>query len=70
MSEILAIIQHASPALAAVIIGLVFAVRTQGKDIERLKNRVDKLEALDINSRFAKIESDLSWIRAHLEGKI
>ena len=44
MSEILNVIQNASPALAAAIIGLLYAVRGQKKDIEELKKRVAEIE--------------------------
>ena len=46
MSEILNVIQNASPALAAAIIGLLYAVRGQKKDIEELKKRVDDYDSL------------------------
>ena len=48
MSEILNVIQNASPALAAAIIGLIYAVRGQKKDIEELKKRVDDYDALKL----------------------
>lgn len=81
MAEILTIIQNASPALAAVIVCLVFSVRgikkdletlkeSNSKDIENLKERIDEYDALNVAANLAKIQSDLSWIRAKLEGKI
>lgn len=67
MSEILNVIQNASPALAAAIIGLIYAVRGQKKDIEELKNRVDDYDALKLSESLARIQTDLEWIKCKLE---
>lgn len=67
MSEILNVIQNASPALAAAIIGLLYAVRGQKKDIEELKNRVDDYDALKLSESLARIQTDLEWIKRKLE---
>lgn len=67
MSEILNVIQNASPALAAAIIGLIYAVRGQKKDIEELKNRVDDYDALKLSESLARIQTDLEWIKRKLE---
>ena len=66
MSEILNVIQNASPALAAAIIGLLYAVRGQKKDIEELKKRVDDY-ALKLSESLARIQTDLEWIKRKLE---
>ena len=67
MSEILNVIQNASPALAAAIIGLLYAVRGQKKDIEELKKRVDAYDALKLSESVARIQADLEWIKRKLE---
>ena len=67
MSEILNVIQNASPALAAAIIGLLYAVRGQKKDIEELKKRVDDYDALKRSESLARIQTDLEWIKRKLE---
>ena len=67
MSEILNVIQNASPALAAAIIGLIYTVRGQKKDIEELKKRVDDYDALKLSESLARIQTDLEWIKRKLE---
>ncbi len=59
MSEIMNVIQNASPALAAAIIGLLYAVRGQKKEIEELKKR--------LSESLARIQTDLEWIKRKLE---
>lgn len=67
MNEILATIQNATPALAAVIIGLLFTVRTQGKEIEQLKKRVEKYDSMELGTKLANIEVNIEWIKRKLE---
>ena len=67
MSEILNVIQNASPALAAAIIGLIYAVRGQKKEIEELKKRVDDYDSLKLSESLARIQTDLEWIKRKLE---
>ena len=67
MSEILNVIQNASPALAAAIIGLIYAVRGQQKEIEELKKWVDDYDALKLSESLARIQTDLEWIKRKLE---
>ena len=67
MSEILNVIQNASPALAAAIIGLLYAVRGQKKEIEELKKRVDDYDALKLSEELARIQTDSEWIKRKLE---
>lgn len=67
MNEILATIQNATPALAAVIVGLLFTVRTQGKEIEQLKKRVEKYDAMELGTKLANIEVNIEWIKRKLE---
>ena len=67
MQEILSTIQNATPALAAVIIGLLFTVRTQGKEIEQLKKRVEKYDAMELGTKLANIEVNIEWIKRKLE---
>ncbi len=67
MNEIQAIIQNATPALAAVIIGLVYAVRTQGKEIELMKRRIEKYDDMELGTKLANIEVNIEWIKRKLE---
>lgn len=67
MNEILATIQNATPALAAVIVGLLFTVRTQGKEIEQLKKRVEKYDSMELGTKLANIEVNIEWIKRKLE---
>lgn len=67
MNEILATIQNATPALAAVIIGLLFTVRSQGKEIEQLKKRVEKYDSMELGTKLANIEVNIEWIKRKLE---
>ncbi len=67
MNEILTTIQNATPALAAVIVGLLFTVRTQGKEIEQLKKRVEKYDAMELGTKLANIEVNIEWIKRKLE---
>lgn len=67
MNEILATIQNATPALAAVIIGLLFTVRSQGKEIEQLKKRVEKYDDMNLGIKLAEIQKDIAYIRERME---
>lgn len=67
MTEILSTIQNATPALAAVIIGLLFTVRSQGKEIEQLKKRVEKYDSMELGTKLANIEVNIEWIKRKLE---
>lgn len=70
MSEVVNIIQNASPAIAGAIIVLLFQMRTMKKEIEDLKSRLKEYDGLNIEATLASIKSDLSWIRAKMEGRI
>lgn len=67
MTEILSTINNATPALAAVIIGLLFTVRSQGKEIEQLKKRVEKYDSMELGMKLANIEVNIEWIKRKLE---
>lgn len=67
MNEILSTIQNATPALAAVIVGLLFTVRTQGKEIEQLKRRMEKYDDMELGTKLANIEVNIEWIKRKLE---
>lgn len=67
MSEVLSTIQNATPALAAVIVGLLFTARSQGKEIEQLKKRVEKYDAMELGTKLANIEVNIEWIKRKLE---
>lgn len=69
MNEIVSIIQNASPVMAAVIIGLVYSVRTQTKEIADLKKRIGEYDAMSISAQLAGIQKDLEWIKLKLAEK-
>lgn len=68
MGEILSTIQNATPALAAVIVGLLFTVRNQGKEIEQLKQRIEKYDNMEISTRLLVIANDIKWIKEKMGG--
>ena len=70
MSEVVDIIRNASPVIAGAIIVLLFQVRGLKKEIENLKSRLKEYDGLNIEATLASIKSDLSWIRAKMEGRI
>lgn len=70
MSEIVNIIKEASPVIAGAIIFLLFQCRSMKREIDTLKERVTDYDKLNIEATLAGIKSDLSWIRAKLEGKL
>lgn len=66
MSEIVSIIQNASPVLAAAIIALAWRIRSNSKDIDALRKRIDEYDALKISTQLAAIQTDLAWIKEKL----
>lgn len=68
MGEILSTIQHATPALAAVIIGLIYSVRAQGKEIAELKKRVEKYDAMEVSTQLRVMANDIKWIKEKMGG--
>lgn len=68
MTEILSTINNATPALAAVIIGLLFTVRSLGKEIEQLKQRIEKYDNMEISTRLLVIANDIKWIKEKMGG--
>lgn len=66
MNEIVSIIQNASPVLAAVILGVMFKLRSQGKDIDELRERIKAYDAMKISAQLASIQTDLAWIKTRL----
>lgn len=70
MGDILNIVKEASPAVAAAIIIALFQIRSLQKEVASLKDRLKDYDSLNIEATLASIRSDLSWIRAKLEGKI
>lgn len=67
MSEIMTTIQNATPAFAAVIIGMLFTIRNHGKEIDALKKRVEKYDDMDLGIKIAEIQKDIAYIRERLE---
>ena len=66
MNEIASIIQNASPVLAAVILGMMFKIRTYGKEIEQLQKRIDAYDQLHIEAMIAEINTSLEFIKSQL----
>lgn len=66
VSEIVTVIQQCSPALAGVILLLWIRIRSQTKDIETLRKRLDDYDALKISTQLAAIQTDLAWIKEKL----
>lgn len=66
MNEIVSIIQNASPVLAAVILGMMFKIRTYGKEIEQLQKRIDAYDQLHIEAMIAEINTSLEFIKSQL----
>lgn len=66
MTEIIQIIQNASPVLAAVILGMLFKLRSQGKDIDELRKRIEAYDGMKISAQLASIQTDLAWIKTRL----
>lgn len=66
MTEIVNIIQNASPVLAAVIIGMLFKQRSMGKEIEQLQKRIDAYDQLHIEAMIAEINTSLEFIKSQL----
>lgn len=66
MTEILQVIQNASPVLAAVIIGILFKTRSMGKEIEQLQKRIDAYDQLHIEAMIAEINTSLEFIKSQL----
>jgi len=66
MNEIVSIIQNASPVLAAVILGMMFKIRTYGKEIEQLQKRIDAYDKLHIEAMIAEINTSLEFIKSQL----
>lgn len=66
MTELVDIIQSCSPVLATAIIGMLFKLRSQGKDIDELHKRLDAYDSLKIAAALAAIQTDLNWIKMRL----
>lgn len=68
MGEMVSIIQNASPVLAAAIVGLIYSVRAQGKEIEQLKTRVEKYDAMEVSTQLRVMANDIKWIKEKMGG--
>lgn len=66
MTELVSIIQNASPVLAAVIIGLMFKLRSHARDIEQLQKRIDSYDQLHIEAMIASINANLENIKSQI----
>lgn len=66
MNEIVNVIQNASPVLAAVILGMLFKLRSQAKDIEAIRKRIDAYDQLHIEATLASIDTNIEFIKTRL----
>ena len=66
MNEILSVIQNASPILAAVILGMLFKLRSQSRDIEQLQKRVDTYDQMHLEATIANINANIEFIKSQI----
>lgn len=66
MTEIVQIIQNASPVLAAAIIGLMFSQRQMSKELKTVEKRIDDYDKLHIEATLAQINTNLEFIKTQI----
>ena len=66
MTEVLQIIQNASPVLAAVILGMLFKQRQFSNELVRINKRIDAYDQLHIEATLASIDTNLTFIKTQL----
>ena len=59
-----------SPMVATLLLSIGSSVMLLKKDFNNMKKRIEQIEQMDLTSRIARIEADISWIRSKLEGRI
>lgn len=59
-----------SPMVATILLSIGSSVMLLKKDFNNMKKRIERIEQMDLTSRLARIEADISWIRSKLEGRI
>jgi L-fucose isomerase-like protein len=59
-----------SPMVATILLSIGSSVMLLKKDFSNMKKRIEQIEQMDLSSRLARIEADISWIRSKLEGRI
>ena len=69
-ASIISIATSVSPLIATVLLSVISTIALMKKDVASLNRRIESIEHMELGSRLAKIESDISWIRAKLEGKL
>ena len=69
-ASIISIATSVSPIVATVLLSVISTIALMKKDVASLNRRIESIEHMELSSRLAKIESDISWIRAKLEGKL
>lgn len=66
MTEIVQIIQNASPVLAAAIIALMFKLRSCTRDIEQLQKRIDTYDQMHLEATIANINANIEFIKSQI----
>lgn len=69
-ATIVSIASSVSPLVATMLLSIGSAVMFLKKDIGNMKKRIEHIEQMELSSRLARIEADISWIRSKLEGRL
>ncbi len=59
-----------APTVATILASIVVTVLLLRKDMSSVKKRLEQIEQMQLSSRLARIEADITWIRAKLEGRL
>lgn len=59
-----------APTVATILASIVVTVLLLRKDMSSVKKRLERIEQMELSSRLARIEADITWIRAKLEGRL
>jgi hypothetical protein len=69
-TTLVSIATSVSPMVATILLSIGSSVMLLKKEFNNMKNRIERIEQMDLTSRLARIEADISWIRSKLEGRI
>lgn len=69
-SQLIDIATQVSPVLATILLSVSASMLLMKKDISHIQTRLDEYDKLNIKASLARIETDISWIRAKLEKKV
>ena len=70
LKDILDIAVNSSPTIALCLGTLGVSLAICKHDVGSVKERLDKYDSMEIQASIARIEADISWIRAKLEKRI